>query len=436
MATQPSAAQAASDQGEERKQTGIDRPVPAQQQEEAPSQPPGDQKEVEKQAAADQAAPAQQREESAGKPSGDQGEAEKQAGPEQAAPTQQQEAVSGKPPRDQEEAEKQTGAESEQAAPAQQHKEAPSKLSRDQEEAEKQAGAARAVPAQQTMTQKPGAAQAVPAQQTMTQKPGAAKPAPAQKKMVSFSTMIGAIAIVVVVFLAAMVAILRPSLPPLTPTPKPTPTPTPILQTYKSDLYQFSITCRSTVTSPIEYAHVYAGIYDDVEENCNGMIFSPNRGALPPYSLSSYPVLRICFLNFSAVDRVFSLDRRLSNRIEDIQYNLLDDAKVGMFKMSNVGVGPYPSLEVHIHGRDRRTGISAKWYVAVTEYEGRAYAIEVVSPYQEWDKYWPIFIEMINSLQFHSGVIRRIDNFGRQAPAGDSCCLQEDLSLSCPCSGE
>jgi hypothetical protein len=416
MATQPSAAQAASDQGKEEKQTDIGRTVPAQQQEEATRQPPGDQKEVEKQAAADQAAPAQQQEGAPGKPSRDQEEVEKQAGAEQAAPARQPEAVPGKPSRDPKEVEKQAGAESEQVAPAQQQKEAPGKPSRDQKGAEKQAGAAQATPAQQ--------------------KPGATPIAPAQQKMVSFSTMLGAIAIVAVVALAVIVAILRPSLPPLTPTPKPTPTPTPILQTYKSDLYQFSITRRATVTSPIEYTHVYAGVYGGVEENCNGMIFSPNRGALPPYSLSSYPVLRICFLNFSAVDRVFSLDRRLSNRIEDIQYNLLDDAQVGLFKMSNVGVGPYPSLEVHIHGRDRRTGISAKWYVAVTEYEGRAYAVEVVSPYQEWDKYWPIFIEMINSLQFHSGVIRRIDNFGRQAPAGDSCCLQEDLSLSCPCSGE
>jgi len=178
------------------------------------------------------------------------------------------------------------------------------------------------------------------------------------------------------------------------PAARSAPTATPIPKPYANDLYHFTV----NQTASMEYI--------EGQDGCRGVTFSTDREGL--YSGSpAYPRLSICYLEPASQNSLAFLEKRLDDRLKEIGKSRWTEAQEGLPKAASIGRQQAPGAERFIQGKAAVTGREVKWYEAITQYEGRLYAIEASCPCTDWDTFWPTLTEMMRSLQFHTGVIAR-----------------------------
>ena len=145
----------------------------------------------------------------------------------------------------------------------------------------------------------------------------------------------------------------------------------------------------------------------EATSGCDGVMFTTAANSLGS-DPSVYPRLQICFLGFDTGIPPNDLHGQLEARTDRVVRELLDDARPGLVRNTQLGQGRATAEETYLRGKDSESvqdkGKEAKWYLAVAEYNDRFYAIEAADLASDWDVSWPAFRNAINSLKFDSDI--------------------------------
>jgi hypothetical protein len=205
------------------------------------------------------------------------------------------------------------------------------------------------------------------------------------------------VVIVIVLIIAAILALaMWPGLshaiatlaPPLAPTSS-----SPLR--YSDDLHRFSLEYDKSRGWNVTRGEATTG--------CQGQMFSTEAKNLNGDS-PGYPRLSVCFLGFRSDSESSSLNDYLNVRADYLQGSHLTDVRKGLPKSRTIGKSLAQGMDTYVSGRT--AGVEMKWYIAVVSHQTRVYSIEAVALAEEWEKYWPMFSDLMDDVSFDSDVVK------------------------------
>jgi len=135
--------------------------------------------------------------------------------------------------------------------------------------------------------------------------------------------------------------------------------------------------------SPVRHFAAYFGVPYDAMSQSEQVTFASSKNALesPGSTGGTFAILfmrRVTMASLEPVD------------LAKIQGVTIEKQSLGR-------VGGYRALEAFISMEDS-TGTQIKGYMALVQYRNATILLQALTPSMSWDKYWPIFNEMVKSV--------------------------------------